>query len=71
MLGTGGRLRRLAAMVGGEYARDDSMRCGLGGEGGEGSVVPPPPRIIDSSLDLCTIFLLTNNSQKLGKVTNL
>ena len=24
MLGTGGRLRRLAAMVGGEYARDDS-----------------------------------------------
>jgi hypothetical protein len=24
VLGTGGRLRRLAAMVGGEYARDDS-----------------------------------------------
>ena len=31
VLGTGGRLRRLAAMVGGEYARDDSeivvVRC--------------------------------------------
>ena len=47
MLGTVGRLRRLAAMVGGEYARDDG-RAGryfllLSGKN-------------DSSLDLCTIF---------------
>jgi hypothetical protein len=47
VLGTVGRLRRLAAMVGGEYARDDG-RAGryfllLSGKN-------------DSSLDLCTNF---------------
>ena len=35
VLGTGGRLRRLAAMVGGEYARDD-FGCDVGGRRGRG-----------------------------------
>jgi len=56
VLDTGGRLRRLAAMVGGEYARDDS-KCDVGGEERErGSVVPPHVETIDSSLDLCKNF---------------
>jgi hypothetical protein len=42
VLGTGGRLRCLAAMVGGEYARDDSG-CDVGGEErARGTIVPPP-----------------------------
>ncbi len=58
MLGTGGRSRHLAAMVGGEYARDDSgCDVDVGGEERErGSVVPPPLETIDSSLDLCKNF---------------
>ena len=37
----------------------EMMLCGQGGEG-EGSVVPPPLRIKDSSLDLCKIFFAVN-----------
>jgi hypothetical protein len=56
VLGTGGRLRRLEAIMGGEYARDD-FRCDVGGEERErGSVAPPPVETIDSSLDLCKNF---------------
>ena len=46
VLGTGGRLKCLVAMVGGEYARDDSG-CDVGREERErGSVVPPPVETI-------------------------
>ena len=46
MLGIGGRLRCLVAMVSGEYARNDSG-CDVGGEERErGSVVPPPVETI-------------------------
>ena len=60
MLGTGGRLRRLAAMVGGEYARDDSgvVRYGEKREREFCTILKSSSQdTIDSSLDLCKNFL--------------
>ncbi len=58
--GTGGRLRHSAAMVGGEYARDDSgvVRYGEKREREFHAILKSFSQdTIDSSLDLCKNFL--------------
>jgi hypothetical protein len=59
-LGTGGRLRRSVAMVGGEYARDDSgvVRYGEEREREFQAILKSSSQdTIDSSFNLCKNFL--------------